>query len=219
LATVITLSGPLLVLVLALIVATTLGGSSPGVLPGVWMERLTTALLRPSRSGGSRHWNAVIRVLLPSLFAAAALLLGWVNAPDPVVLVLSVWLLAGTLSVPVPGAESMIDQLAGRFVGPLFYYALLGLPGAVFYRAVHGAAAPAWWLDRWLTFVPGRLAMAAVRLAGALRGQDARAMTRPGDGPLAPAQVAEAWRTVRLAAWIAAAIAALALYPRHAFLV
>jgi adenosylcobinamide-phosphate synthase len=224
LATVITLSGPLMVLILALIVGATLGEYPPAIHPAVWMDKLTAALRRllPAR----RAYAGTLALLVPSLFAGAALLLGWVNAPDLVVVILSVWLLAGCLSVPASeraGAESPLDHLTGRFVAPLFYYALLGLPGAVFYRAVHGAgalAAPMSWLDRGLTALPRRVTALVLRLAGALRGQDTREwITRQGEGALTPLQMAETWRTVKLAAWIAAAVAALTLYPRHAFLV
>jgi cobalamin biosynthesis protein CobD/CbiB len=178
-----------MVLLVALVVGATLGKLPPAVNPTVWMEAL------------SRPLGRLAPLLVPALFGGAALLLGWVNAPDLLVMTLSVWLLAGCLALPGPddgAAGSMIEPLNARFVAPLFYYALLGVPGAVLWRALEAAGARQ--LVHLLGFVPRWLAAAALAVAGRWRGSD------------------EAWQTARLAAWIAAAAAALSLYPRHAFL-
>lgn len=81
--------------------------------------------------------------------------------------------------------ESLAENLSDSVVAPLFYYALLGLPGAVFYRAANtldamigyhgryehlGKAAAR--LDDVLNFVPARLAALSLLLAGALGGRD-----------------------------------------------
>src|SRR5438045_780469 len=83
-------------------------------------------------------------LLVPALFAGGTLLLAWLNVSDLLVLLLSVWLLAGCLSLsPPPGGAAeelagaaMAEELSARLVAPLFYYALFGVPGAIFYRAV-----------------------------------------------------------------------------------
>lgn len=91
--------------------------------------------------------------------------------------------------------ESVAENASDSFVGPLFYYALFGIPGAVFYRAVNtldamigyhgryeyfGKAAARF--DDLLNFVPARLTAALLLLSGAIRGHDiargARTMLR-----------------------------------------
>ncbi|HXU84060.1 MAG TPA: cobalamin biosynthesis protein [Polyangia bacterium] len=197
------LSGPLLLLVLALIVEATASERPAWLRPEVGIAKLAEALARRL----TRPIAGVLMVLLPALLAGPALLLlGWLNVPDLIVLALSVWLLRGCLTLAAPDAEA----LARGFVAPLFYYALFGVPGALFYRALDAmmarlgpapSAAPAG-LHRLLTFVPAQLARVVLHVARAVRG------TNLSDG-----------RTVRLAAWIAAGAAALTLYPRHGFLV
>src|SRR5262249_61854725 len=76
--------------------------------------------------------------------------------------------------------ESVAENASDSFVAPLFYYALFGLPGAVFYRAVNtldamigyhgryeylGKAAAR--LDDVLNFVPARLTAALLLAARA----------------------------------------------------
>jgi len=83
--------------------------------------------------------------------------------------------------------ESVAENASDSFVAPLFYYVLLGLPGAVLYRAVNTLDAMVGYrgryeylgkasarLDDVLNFVPARLTAALLLLAGALQGQDAR---------------------------------------------
>jgi hypothetical protein len=185
-----------MVLVLALLLDATVGELPAALNPAVWMEKLSARLGR-------------LAPLLIAPFTAAAVLLGWVNAPDPLVMALSVWLLAACLTLPESGAA---EPLATRFVAPLFYYALFGVPGAILSRAV--LAARTAWLDRVMTVIPGWLAAGALALAGRLRGR----VTSARQSAPSPLELDEARRTARLAAWIAAAAAALSLYPRHGFL-
>jgi len=83
--------------------------------------------------------------------------------------------------------ESVAENASDSFVAPIFYYVLLGLPGAVLYRAVNTLDAMVGYrgryeylgkasarLDDVLNFVPARLTAALLLLAGALAGQDAR---------------------------------------------
>jgi adenosylcobinamide-phosphate synthase len=310
-----TLSGPIAALLLALIIDATLGEYPNRLHPVVWMGKVIGALERraPRRPGAQLLFGAGLALLVPALFAGPALLvLGWVNLPDPVVLLLSVLLLKASLALTALGAAAAVvrDALAGRnlaaareglrslcsrdpaqlgepelvaacvesvaenasdsFVAPLFYYALFGVPGALFYRAVNtmdamigyhgkyeylGKAAAR--LDDLLNFIPARLTAALLVLAGALRGQDARAglaiwrrdaartespnagrpmaamagllrvrLTKPGHyqlgddrAPLLSATIDEAWRTVKLAAWLAAALSGAWLWGRHGFLI
>jgi cobalamin biosynthesis protein CobD/CbiB len=217
---VLSLSGPLMVLVLALIVDATLGALPAALHPGAWIDRVVGAL--------GRRWPAlapVLALLLSVSLAGAALLLGWVNAPDPIVLAVSVWLLAACLELPPrePGPGSPLEHLGAHFVAPLFWYALFGLPGAVFQRAMRACDGPACtWMIAALAFVPARLTVGLMWAAGKALGLDLRDPARRDprrDSDLRdPIRSAEVWRAARLAAWIAAAVAALSLYPRHAFL-
>jgi cobalamin biosynthesis protein CobD/CbiB len=211
---VISLSGPMMALVMALIVGVTVGEGPRVLRPVTWMEKVTAAV----------GWmpGAVVALLVPALFGGAALLLGWVNVPELLVVALSVWLLAGCLELPDrpddPALSSMRAHLAERFVAPIFYYALFGVPGALACRAAAVAArreSSATWLNRVLRFLPDRVTDLVLWVAAAARGVNRSRWA----GELAPAEVEEAWRTVKLAAWIAAALAALILYPRHGFLV
>ena len=86
--------------------------------------------------------------------------------------------------VAAAAVESVAENASDSFVAPLFYYALLGLPGALVYRAVNtldamigyrgryeylGKAAAR--LDDLLNLVPARLTARAAARRGALRGR------------------------------------------------
>jgi len=84
--------------------------------------------------------------------------------------------------------ESVAENASDSFVAPLFYYVLLGLPGAVAYRAVNTLDAMVGYrgryeylgkasarLDDLLNFIPARLTALALLLAGALLGKNVRA--------------------------------------------
>ncbi len=83
--------------------------------------------------------------------------------------------------------ESVAENISDSFVAPLLFYSALGLPGAIFYRAVNtldamigyhgkheflGKAAAR--LDDLLNLVPARFTAAFLLLAGLFCGQDAR---------------------------------------------
>jgi adenosylcobinamide-phosphate synthase len=83
--------------------------------------------------------------------------------------------------------ESVAENASDSFVAPLFYYVLLGLPGAVLYRAVNTLDAMVGYrghyeylgkasarLDDVLNFIPARITSLLLVLAGALLGQDLR---------------------------------------------
>ncbi|XXY45208.1 adenosylcobinamide-phosphate synthase CbiB [Sorangium sp. So ce269] len=83
--------------------------------------------------------------------------------------------------------ESVAENASDSFVAPLFYFALFGLPGALFYRAVNTLDAMVGYhgryeylgkasarLDDALNFVPARLTALFLLAAGWLRGADAR---------------------------------------------
>jgi adenosylcobinamide-phosphate synthase len=84
--------------------------------------------------------------------------------------------------------ESVAENASDSFVAPLFYYALFGLPGALFYRAVntldamvgyHGryeyfGKVPAR-LDDAMNFIPARLTAWLLLIAGWARGRKLRA--------------------------------------------
>ena len=83
--------------------------------------------------------------------------------------------------------ESVAENTSDSFVAPLFYYALLGLPGAVFYRAVNTLDAMVGYhgryeylgkasarLDDALNFVPARLTAALLLVGGALAKKNVR---------------------------------------------
>jgi len=81
--------------------------------------------------------------------------------------------------------ESVAENLSDSFVAPLFYYALFGLPGAVFYRVVNTLDARIGYhgkyeylgkasarLDDVLNFIPARLTAIAILIGGYLYGKD-----------------------------------------------
>jgi adenosylcobinamide-phosphate synthase len=84
--------------------------------------------------------------------------------------------------------ESVAENLTDAVVAPLLYYVALGLPGVVAYRAVNTADAMIGYregvlehfgkvaarLDDLLNLIPARLAAAALVVAAALTGADAR---------------------------------------------
>jgi adenosylcobinamide-phosphate synthase len=91
------------------------------------------------------------------------------------------------VAVTAATVESLAENSSDSVVAPLFYFALFGVPGAVFYRAVNtldamigyhgpyeylGKAAAR--LDDLLNLVPARLTAALLLLGGALTGQDPR---------------------------------------------
>jgi adenosylcobinamide-phosphate synthase len=99
--------------------------------------------------------------------------------------------------------ESLAENASDSFVAPLFFYVLLGLPGALFYRAVNtldamigyrgryeylGKAAAR--LDDVLNFVPARLTAFLLLAAGALAGGDVgrgwRVLLRDGASTASP---------------------------------
>lgn len=111
-----------------------------------------------------------------------------------------------TLDAPLLVAatvESLAENASDSFVAPLFYFAVAGVPGAVFYRAVNtldamigyrgryeylgkGAAR----LDDLLNLVPARLTAALILAAGALARKDAGrgllVLARDGDKTESP---------------------------------
>ncbi|AUX39133.1 cobalamin biosynthesis protein CobD [Sorangium cellulosum] len=83
--------------------------------------------------------------------------------------------------------ESVAENTSDSVVAPLFYFALFGLPGALFYRAVNTLDAMVGYhgryeylgkasarLDDALNFVPARITALLLVTAGWLRGADAR---------------------------------------------
>jgi adenosylcobinamide-phosphate synthase len=87
--------------------------------------------------------------------------------------------------------ESVAENTSDSFVAPLFWFALFGLPGAMFYRAVntldamvgyHGRyewlGKPAARLDDLMNLVPARLTAWLLIAGGALAGFDARRASR-----------------------------------------
>jgi adenosylcobinamide-phosphate synthase len=162
--------------------------------------------------------------------------------------------------------ESLAENLSDSVIAPLFFFVLLGLPGAVFYRAVNTLDAMIGYrgkyehlgkasarLDDLLNFVPARLTAMLLLLAGALVGADVRrgllalvrdgrktespnagrpmaaaagllgvALDKPGcyrlfaeGGDASGATIREAFRLVRIAACLGAALAVLSLGCLH----
>ena len=88
--------------------------------------------------------------------------------------------------VAAAAVESVAENASDSFVAPIVFYALLGLPGALFYRMVNTLDArigyrdryewlgkPAARLDDLLNLVPARLTAVLLLVAGALSGFDA----------------------------------------------
>jgi len=83
--------------------------------------------------------------------------------------------------------ESVAENLSDSFVAPLFYFVLLGVPGALAYRAVNTLDAMIGYhgrfeylgrvaakMDDVANFIPARLTAGLIVLAAALAGSDAR---------------------------------------------
>jgi adenosylcobinamide-phosphate synthase len=83
--------------------------------------------------------------------------------------------------------ESLAENASDSFVAPLFYYALFGLPGALFYRAVNTLDAMIGYhgryeylgkasarLDDLLNLIPARMTSGLLLLAGGLCRKDVR---------------------------------------------
>jgi adenosylcobinamide-phosphate synthase len=83
--------------------------------------------------------------------------------------------------------ESVAENASDSFVAPLFYYALFGIPGAVFYRAVNTLDAMIGYhgkyeylgkasarLDDAMNYIPARLTACLLLFAGWARGQRMR---------------------------------------------
>jgi adenosylcobinamide-phosphate synthase len=83
--------------------------------------------------------------------------------------------------------ESVAENASDSFVAPLFYFLVLGVPGAVFYRVANTADAMIGYrgryeyvgkvaarLDDALNFIPARLTAALLLVAGWLSGRDVR---------------------------------------------
>jgi adenosylcobinamide-phosphate synthase len=224
------LSGPALALILALVLEATLGASPAALSPAAWIGRLIAGLARvPVRGAGAQLvLGTLMALLVPCLFAGGGLLLGWANLPEPIVLVASVLLLRGCLTLratartaeavrealardrmsearaalvagsPEPASldqrapaaaaiESLAQSLSHGFVAPILYYALFGVPGALFQGAVHTMDAmlapgerrtllgkPAARLRQLIELVPSWLATGALLAAGGLRGLEVR---------------------------------------------
>ena len=97
---------------------------------------------------------------------------------------------ASALDEPLLAAavvESVAENASDSFVAPLFYFALFGVPGAIFYRAVNtldamiGYRGKYEWLgkasariDDLLNLIPARLTAALLLVAGKLLGLDLR---------------------------------------------
>jgi adenosylcobinamide-phosphate synthase len=152
------------------------GGPLPviGWAIGVWLTKSTFALRALGRAAGQ-----VRAPLASGDLAGARRALAALCSRDPAVLD-EAGLAAGTVS-------SLAENGCDSFVAPLFYFALGGLPAAMFYRAVNtldamigyrgryehfGKAAAR--LDDALNFVPARLAALLLLAAGALLGLDVR---------------------------------------------
>jgi adenosylcobinamide-phosphate synthase len=184
------LSGPALVLVMALVIEAALGRAGHSSQVVAWVERVTATLQRraPHAPAAQLVWGALLAVLVPVLFAAPALLLGWLAIPDPLVLLLSVVLLRACLSLARPGpVATLARDLARDFVAPLLGYALLGVPGAIYCRAAGAVCAhlaadgerpsmarTAARLDAMVSWLPSWLTAALLVTAGLGRGLDAR---------------------------------------------
>lgn len=93
----------------------------------------------------------------------------------------------GPAELAAGATESIAENASDSFVGPLFWYALFGLPGAAYYRAANtldsmvGYHGKYEWLgkasarqDDLLNLVPARITAVLLLVAGALTGADAR---------------------------------------------
>jgi adenosylcobinamide-phosphate synthase len=123
--------------------------------------------------------EAVAAALRRGALGEARVRLGWLCSRDP-----------SSLDAPLVAAaavESVAENTSDSVVAPLLFYALLGVPGALLYRAVNtldarvGYHGRTEWLgkasarlDDLLNLVPARLTAGLLLLAGAVAGADPR---------------------------------------------
>ena len=101
--------------------------------------------------------------------------LSWLCSRDPSAL--------NSQELATASIESVAENLSDSLVAPLFYYALLGLPGALAYRAINTADAMVGYrgryeylgkaaarLDDLANYLPARITGSALLLAGLCRG-------------------------------------------------
>jgi adenosylcobinamide-phosphate synthase len=144
------------------------------IVTGVWLLKSTFALRALGRAA-----REVGEALRRADLAAARHGLRSLCSRDPATLTAPA-LVAATI-------ESVAENASDSFVAPLFYFAVFGIPGAMFYRAVntldamigyrgryeyYGKAAAR--LDDLLNFIPARATALAILIAGKLGGRDAR---------------------------------------------
>jgi adenosylcobinamide-phosphate synthase len=193
-----TLAGLLLALALPALfaVGAALAIHTGGPLPvigwalGVWLTKSTFALRALGRAA-----REVRAALAAGDLAGARRALPALCSRDPAALD------AGQLAAGA--VSSLAENICDSFVAPLFYFALGGLPAAMFYRAVNtldamigyrgryehfGKAAAR--LDDVLNFVPARLSALLVLAAGGVLGLDAgagwRTLRRDGGATASP---------------------------------
>jgi adenosylcobinamide-phosphate synthase len=209
------MADPLVVLALALLLDAAFGEPPRAVHPVVWMGDVITGLERLAPAAGA--WRQVtmgvfIALAVPLVFALTAAAALAATAPWPLlrgaqsgVLLKSSFALralaqaaghvrdrvgAGRLDAARDALRSLCSRdanVSDSFVAPLFYYLLLGVPGAVFYRAVNTADAMIGYrgryehlgkaaarLDDALNFIPARLTAILLLAAGWFTGRDIR---------------------------------------------
>jgi adenosylcobinamide-phosphate synthase len=169
---------------------------------GCWLG--TRLALRAVRRFAPRFALLASALLLKSTFAvralddAASAVAGSLAAGDPDSARASLRALvsrdAASLDAPLVAAaavESVAENLSDSFVAPLFWYALLGVPGAMAYRFVNTADAMLGYhggyeyvgkaaarLDDAVNWLPARISGLLLIAAAWLRGADARAAWR-----------------------------------------
>jgi adenosylcobinamide-phosphate synthase len=176
------LGGGLLALVVPLgsagLAAATLGLLAPWPIAGFVVEVLSLTAMFAARGLGDAARQ--VRLALDAAeLGAARRALSSLCSRDPS-------LLTGEELVGA-SIESVAENTSDSFVAPLFYYVLLGLPGAVFYRAVNTLDAMVGYhgryeylgkasarLDDALNFIPARLTAALLLLGGALAKKNVR---------------------------------------------
>lgn len=165
----------------ALVLSTTsLVSSLAGALAGAVLLKVSFAY-RQLRTESLR----VARALERQEFDHARVQLGALVSRDTSVLSPS---LAASAAI-----ESLAENLCDSVVAPLVYYALLGVPGALAYRAIntldamvgyHGAfeylGKPAAKADDWMNWVPARLTACLLAIGALLAGAHGRGAVRTG---------------------------------------
>jgi adenosylcobinamide-phosphate synthase len=108
-------AGPALALIIALVIDLSLGELPNWGHPVVWMGKMIAGLERFAPRAGRVPqflYGAVIAVAIPGAFTAGVVLLGWVNIPGPIELLVGALVLKSTFALRALGTAALDMKVA-----------------------------------------------------------------------------------------------------------